>query len=381
MGIPIKRYIDISTTALNASGSNRDYSALLFTDASMKETVPADYATIKANFAAGKVVELGKEDVTECFANALVTGFATKYFSVANELGVTPDVLKIVHYSGASTTTKKAAFDAVIKNESNFGSFAFTEIGADADVASSNQSLGRQYVYVCGDVAEDAEDSAGTVDGYIGTHFMLCGDAASTDDLGYVCGWIATRDYTRQNSAGTIDYHEFPTADATVDTDAGKTNWDALKVNYIGHVQQRGINRSFYQRGVNMDGMDLGVYCDSAWIQSEIEAGWINMALGAVKIPANNSGMLRVRAMIIDVAKRALYNGCILTAKPLTTTQETEINVFANDESAATSVETNGYYISTRLLQDDEAKWVCQYVLIYSKGDHIEKVVGQHLLV
>ena len=85
--------------------------------------------------------------------------------------------------------------------------------------------------------------------------------------------------------------------------------------------------------------------------------------------------------MVIDVAERALDNGCILNDKPLSDSVRAEINMYANNANAADVVTRNGYYIDAQIVTESgSGKYVCQYILIYAKADHIMKVAGTHII-
>ena len=160
-----------------------------------------------------------------------------------------------------------------------------------------------------------------------------------------------------------------------------KKAYDNDHVNYVGLVQVNGTNLSFYQCGVQMSGVDSGVIRDKVWINGEIAAGWLSIASTANKIPANYLGAAMVRAMISDVANKGVNNGAILLDKPLTGAQIAAIRAYTNREDAADQVQNNGYYIDTNITQETDGRYVCQYILIYAKGDHIGKVSGTNYLV
>ena len=134
----------------------------------------------------------------------------------------------------------------------------------------------------------------------------------------------------------------------------------------------------FYQRGVNTDNVDLGAYIDASWIASQIESGWLKLVSGSNRIPTTARGVSAVSTMITSVAERAISNGCILIGKYLTENQILEIRQIAG-AGAVDAVQSVGYYIDVRIIFKKK-KYICKYILVYAKGDTIEKVVGQHYL-
>lgn len=391
MGIPISKYIDISSAVVATNDGQRSWACLALTpDAfiTSEDSSPTQTA-IKTSYDAGDVLKgLSLADVLAYFGETSnAYKFAVQYFGLKDRAGRTPYEINIAKCS--SYDAVKSRITSIVDNFSDFGSFAYVgsmtsvTAGSIKEVAQLNESLHGGYTYC---VAVDASAYGNVKDALWdieGTHVVFYKSAEASsfyEALSIPSGWIACHDYTRPNASNTIDYEPFnKTATVTDGTLAG--NLDKARVNYMGLVQSRGINRKFYQTGVNMDGVQLGVYVDEAWIRSEIEAGWFRIATGSTRIPANLSGVTRVNAMITDVAEMAIENGCILVDKPLTREQIETINEIANTDGAAVSVQSMGYYINVDLREVEGGRYEVQYTLIYSKGDHIGKVVGQHYLV
>lgn len=98
------------------------------------------------------------------------------------------------------------------------------------------------------------------------------------------------------------------------------------------------------------------------------------------KIPADASGEALVSNLVVGVANRGIDAGVILLEKPLDAEQVSLVNAYANDDMAASNLQSVGYYVSTEIVKVSE-KYHVQYTLIYGKGDHIVKVSGSHILV
>lgn len=391
MGIPISKYIDISSAVVATNDGQRSWACLALTPDTFitDDDSPDARVALKDSYDAGDVLSgLSLADVLDYFgATSNAYKFAVQYFGLKDRAGRTPYELNIAKC--ASYAVVKTRVTSIVDNFSDFGSFAYvgpmTSVTVDAikEVAQFNESLHGGYTYCVATDENTYTDTKTALWNIEGTHVVLC---KSTDNstfyeaLSIPSGWVACHDYTRPNASNTIDYEPLNKTATVMDgTLAG--NLDKARVNYMGLVQSRGINRKFYQNGVNMDGVQLGVYVDEAWIRSEIEAGWFRIATGASRIPANQDGVTRVNAMITTVAENAVDNGCILVDKPLSPEQIEEINSIAGNNGASSSVQSVGYYISINLTQGDDGRYTVQYTLIYSKGDHIGKVVGQHYLV
>lgn len=385
MAIPIKRYIDIGTTVVDAATGQRDYSALLFTSDAMVTSTPTD-VSLKAKWTDygtnGKVVTLTADEVTALFPSTTATyKLCAKYFGYTSITGRSPSVVNVVK-TGSETALAK--FNSVLSTFNNFGAFTFvnnTTLGTSGsggllDVAMRNQAFGLQYAMVVPVTSTTASASA-VLNGIRGCFKIL--EATTTEYTAWIpLSYVAARNYDAYNNSSSMMYKTFPGVSIVVEDETDANTYDDLFINYIALVQTRGTNRRFLMRGVCADGMDLGVYVDASWITSQIENGWISLATGSNRIPATSQGASLVSTMITSVAERAIANGCILTGKYLTQTQIDKITQYVG-AGAVTAVQSVGYYIDVDITYSD-GKYVCTYTLVYAKGDTIEKIVGQHYL-
>ena len=398
MAIPISAYIDTTSRVVQGTVGSRDFSGLVFTKDAMLETVPEAYRSIKEDYDEGKPIALTKAGVAACFASTSDTyKCASKYFSYSGGNHI-PAVLNVacVLVSDESPgdesgddmyETPLAAYNRVIGQFTNFGAFTFiggfaigtADSGGLLDVASANSAS------TCGFVVAATPSTQAAVTSALGglelVHIVV---GPSTDASGlssWMCvAWYAAVDYTKTDASSTMDYKKFAGEEAVVTDLATKNAYDAANANYIGLVQVNGTGLSFYQTGVNADGIDTGVVRDRMWIEGEIYAGWFNLTASGRKVEASYVGAAKVKAMIVGVATRAIDNGCILIDKPLDESQVMQIASITNDDFASDSVQSTGYYVSTKIVKSGN-RYICQYVLIYAKGDHIGKVTGTNYLV
>lgn len=382
MAISISKYISIQPKIVTMNIGSRDFSGLVFTKVEMKSDAPA---SIKADYDGSKVVRLTLADINACFSDTSITTFAANYFAYTGGTK-RPQALNIALVGSSETAldaySRVVGGSATVDAFINFGSFAFLDstftLGSAEDeglldVANANEANEYGWVFIVKTTASSQS-----------TDKAALGDKTFTHLTHTICepmSWYASVDYDKENAAGTIDYKQFPYSVATIKTDADKTTADALKVNYIGLVQNYGTGMKFYQTGVNLDGTDLGVVRDMCWINSEIVKGYFSLQTNNQKLPANYVGVAMVENMIIGVAERALVNGAILLEKPLTSEQMSAIDTYAGVDSAHDYVSSNGYYVSASISQNGDGKYVCQYTLIYAKGDHIVKVEGLNVII
>jgi hypothetical protein len=395
MAIPISNYIDISSTIIQNTADDRDFSGLVFTKTAMLEASDANKNTAYTDKITdfntnGKVVSLSYEGVVKCFgANSDIAKFAAKYFSY-NGAGGVPRILNVAKYSEDSI---EAAYNRVIADFTNFGSFTFlgAEIEDLSDITPSNVVM-IVAVDKDGDYPSYWSDNEyvhcviGNKTVHKHTEKPGTPEAKEVEDWSVnlaawmPMAWFASVNYANDNAAGTINYKTFSGETATIDTKEGKATADAAKMNYIGRVQTYGVQRQFYQTGVNQNGTDLGVIRDKMYLQSRVEQGWFNLVGSVNKIPANTSGAQTVYSMIVGIAMDGVANGCILANKTLSASKQAIVLQYAGTEAALDAVQTKGFYVAAEVIEDGN-KYACRYILIYSKGDHIAKVVGQHILV
>lgn len=381
MSIPIDNYIDVNVEVTSALVGERDFSGLLFTTEAMKETVPDSLANVKTAYSgtSAKAVSLTYSEIAALFdANSKTVKFAAKYFGYS-AAGSSPRVLNIAKYTVGSEST---AFNSVIQDFTNFGSVAFLGGNDDTNdsidpLASAAGNLGVAFI-----ATVDAGDAYPDFATHENVHTVI---GNPEDGVNYAAwmpmAWYASVNYNSPNASGSINYKQFGGETATINTSAGKSAADTANVNYIGQVQVYGSNIAFYQRGINGDGKtELGVFRDTVWLKSYIESAWFNLAGGMKKIPANASGAGYVYSLVTEAASKAVTNGVILVDKPLSVSAKSTITMYAGDAGAADTVQTQGFYVTTKLVETD-GKYACQYLLIYAKADSIFKVEGTHTLV
>ena len=390
MAIPISAYIDITSKVVQGTVGSRDFSGLVFTKDEMLDTVPEAYAGVKSDYGSGKPVALTRDGVIACFASSSdIYKYASKYFGY-NGGNHAPAVLNVACVLSTGTDvyeTALTAYNRVLGKFTNFGACAFiggfelgtSESGGLLDVATANEGNDRELVIAT--VPSNEATYAAALASCNMVHLVI-GPTTDTDAISsWMCvAWFASVDYTKTDASATMDYKQFAGETPVVDSLATKQAYDTAHANYVGLVQVNGQNLAFYQTGVNMDGVDTGAIRDRMWIEGEIQAGWFNLNSGVQKVEASYSGAAKVKAMIVGVATAAVENGCILIEKPLDDTQIAQVRSLTNSESAPDTVQSTGYYVATKIIKSGN-RYLCQYILVYAKGDHIGKVVGTNYLV
>lgn len=194
-------------------------------------------------------------------------------------------------------------------------------------------------------------------------------------------GIICATDYDQPNSAPTLMYKRHDAVSASVTDDVAYSGYADKKVNFFGLTKTYGSAYTFYQRGVNGDGTDTAIEVNDLWLRGTISRGLMTLLTNMPKIPANATGVSSIYTVVDSAAQKGLDNGVILANKTLSAEKRALILSYAGgDEEAVNDVQSQGYHISCQLIETDN-EYECKYVLIYSKGDAIKKIVGTHVLI
>lgn len=194
-------------------------------------------------------------------------------------------------------------------------------------------------------------------------------------------GIICATDYDQPNSAPTLMYKRHDAVSASVTDDVAYSGYADKKVNFFGLTKTYGSAYTFYQRGVNGDGTDTAIEVNDLWLRGTISRGLMTLLTNMPKIPANATGVSSIYTVVDSAAQKGLDNGVILANKTLSAEKRALVlNYARGDEEAVNDVQSQGYHISCQLVETGN-EYECKYVLIYSKGDAIKKIVGTHVLI
>ena len=283
----------------------------------------------------------------------------------------------------------------------NFGSFCFLDGIVPEEVAAVslwNASKNFKYLYSVSVTPDDCRELLTAGGARSGICYTLDKFAAHAEFIPMAL-FAATR-YDRVNATKVFMYQQFNSEKVSVTTTAESRRYDAfdidglgslVPVNYIGNTQQAGDKIAFYQDGVNGDGLDTACYCNEVWMKDAITVELLNAFLSLEKMPANNVGEAICRQAIATVVGEGINNGSVSVAKTFDNTQMTYIDTIADEEGAWQEVRNRGYWIGITIrpekvssgssAQKTRMRYVCDYVLIYAKGDAIRKVEGSDILI
>lgn len=194
----------------------------------------------------------------------------------------------------------------------------------------------------------------------------------------------ATFNYKVANTNANFDFYPVNGMSTQVSTKAKYDALNAQRVNFYGITQQAGSGINFLQHGYLCGSItDAAVYYNEMWLKDDIFTRLMNLFIAVKRIPANQEGALQIKGIIINSVNQAINNGCILKNKTLTDTQIANITEITADEDAWRSIQDNGYYLTTMVsstIENGVEKFICEYTLLYAKGDSIRKIEGRDIL-
>ncbi len=382
MAIPYTKYVDITSKVAGGAGPAQSFSGRVF-------TLDAGNKISGANFVASTAKE-----VFDFFGPGDEYDFAVKYFGV-----ITPSPAnkpnELQFYKKGSEDSMLEAWSAAQAHSNSYGSCYFLagaqgsiqEIEAVAAAVAAENVKHIFYVRVEDGDIESYEPAL--ID--IPSTGMVYESAGATDeDLAFLpMGLQAATNWSAKNATMNYMYRRAPGAIPQVDDNATAQALDASRINYYGTTRRAGVDESFFQRGYlcgnNEALQDISVHAGEQWLKARAEQLFFDLLLSTRGIPANLDGIARGNAVLAQVKKEGLHNGVIVRGKPLSVTQKIAISDLSGDELAWAEVQNGGAWSDVKIVEHTGpsgiAEYRLDYVLIYSKGDWVRKVVGSHNLI
>ena len=281
-----------------------------------------------------------------------------------------------------------------VSASNNFATFGFTTGSALSqaqylEAATWNAANNVEYGFQVPVTATNAAAMYTALGGQEGTIFTVSPLTAEYPEM--IPGKIlASTDYTKPNSVKNYMYQSDPSCTPSVTDGPTADAMDAIRVNYVGRTQQNGQLLAFYQTGVMLGGQtapsDIGVFFNEIWFKNDIAGGFMSAFLSLEQIPTDARGVAICLAIIQASIDKAIINGTIQTNKAVLTPAQVQfITSTSNDPKASQQVNTIGYWLNINFAPVANANgtttWVCNYLLIYAKGDSIRQVKGTHSLI
>lgn len=294
---------------------------------------------------------------------------------------------------GADAETPLEAFRRAENLTDSFGSATFPkgEVELEDAQALSAYVSGENVKYqmywsVTKDTAADWFEGLG---GTASTGLIL-NDTNGENKVALPMAILAAVDYDRNDATVNYMYRQPGltwTADVMSDSDADL--YDNMRVNYYGQTATAGQRIAFFQRGVLCGPatapLTMSVHANEQWFKASVLADLMALFLTTGKVPANNIGKGMVLNVIQDTIDQALTNGTIILGKTLTALQKVAITTLTGDETAWHNIQNDGYWASASVVESTGpsgiTEYTIKYLVVYSKGDVVNKIEGSHNLI
>lgn len=283
---------------------------------------------------------------------------------------------------GCAVMTGLGALRASAELSNNFYSFTFlTDVSSEIeDIATWVKAQNIRYMWSLGVTTANAGTMASLLADYDGVGLTL-----GSDCVFLPMAIAAAINYNYPNASVDFMYQQASGITPSVTTQADQEAYDAIRVNYYGTTQQAGQLISFYQDGKLQGSVSsMGVYVNEAWLKDALFTNILNLRMSLDSLPANETGLAYVKSSIQEVIEKAQNNGVISIGKELDSTQKTYVGQITGDRNAWQSVQSVGYWFIADIEKYTESgieKYKVNYLLVYAKGDSINKVDGKDILI
>lgn len=283
---------------------------------------------------------------------------------------------------GCSAMTALGALTASAELSNNFYSFTYltTVTGEEEAIATWVKAQNIRYMWSLGVTTANASTMASLLADYDGVGLTL-----NEDCVFLPMAIAAAINYNYPNASVDFMYQQASGITPSVTTQADQEAYDAIRVNYYGTTQQAGQLISFYQDGKLQGSVSsMGVYVNEAWLKDALFTNILNLRMSLDSLPANETGLAYVKSSIQEVIEKAQNNGVISIGKELDSTQKTYVGQITGDKNAWQSVQSIGYWFTAdieKYTENSIEKYKVNYLLVYAKGDSINKVDGKDILI
>lgn len=193
--------------------------------------------------------------------------------------------------------------------------------------------------------------------------------------------------FEQQNSLINFMYQTYPnfTPDNVMTVSGGMNLYqslDAAYVNYYASTQQGRQKTSFLQDGL-LQGSPTSttVAVGAWWLKSQIETTALTVFVLNDAIYANQQGVAKVQAALLDVWTSAKNNGAIQVGKFLTSDEKASISAITGNDSDWQIVQSQGYIFTFSINTNPNGTRSFSYRLIYAAADTINSIEGTHIAI
>ena len=371
--IPISQVVTVTPSALSAAGGVAFINGMILTPSQT----------------AGTVVEYtAASDVSTAFGSSSVEyEMAEIYFSGYTGATQTPSTLYFGGVTdpsaGTSYSTQLATLYGVNQEWAGIAFVNEPTLAEKQDVATWVGEQSDRFWYAANDTDTEATTSGST------TAFGVWLQNQDIDGTTAIYGgplyaaaalsWMASLDFDSTDGRSGLFARRFSGLTAAVSTGSEASILIANGYTFYG-LHANGLGRFTFFRGGQVSGQFLWAdsYINQMWMNASFQYDLLDMLLENGNIPYNTQGDAIISASLQDTINQAISFGAIRTGVTLTDAQKLNITNATGVSDAATTLETNGYYLYTNAASTSAATRVkrgsptCKFW--YTDGQSIQQI-------
>lgn len=198
-----------------------------------------------------------------------------------------------------------------------------------------------------------------------------------------VLGAIASLDFSKPNNRRTFAGMTLPGATVSVTDDLTYTNLKANGYNCYGNFAASNSQFNLFQTGsITGPFAWMDTFFNQVWLNAGIQSALVAVMNNPGFIPYNTTGATTIREGCSDPINAAISYGAIQKGVALSQAQIDDINN-ATSVSAATAVQTNGYYLFVGVASGTvrAARGSPPITLYYADGESVQQINLQSLVL
>lgn len=343
--IPISQVVTVTPSALSAAGGVAFINGLILTHS--VSVVPA--GTVESYSDATDVgTAFGTSSIEYQMAEIYFSGYtgATQTPSTLYFGGVTDPS------AGTAYSVQLATLYGVNQEWAGIATTIEPTLTEKQDIATWVSEQGDRFWYAANDTDTQATTNDST------TAFGVWLQNQDIDGTTAIYGgplyaaaalsWMASLDFDSTNGRSGLFARRFSGLTAAVSTGSEASILIANGYTFYG-LHSNGLGRFTFFRGGQVSGQFLWAdsYINQIWMNASFQYDLLNMLLTNGNIPYNTQGDAIISASLQDTINQAISFGAIRTGVTLTDAQKLNITNATGVSDAATTLETNGYYLYT----------------------------------
>ena len=325
-----------TSSTINLSGATSFSNAASLIQTGIGASVTCAYDSLRAAFVISSVTTGASSTITTCTGTlstslglTTAAGAVTSQGAIAATPSVTMNLVTAAIQNWVSFTT---VYEPILSDKLLFAAWANT--------------ASQRYVYVCADSDATAVQSGNTTSfgPLTATYNGVCPVWGTLDKAAFVCGTIASIDFTQTNGRIAFAYKSQSGLVADVTDATTAANLDANGYNFYANYATASQPFTFLQPGsVQGSWLWLDPFVNQIYFNSQLQLAVVSFLTASRSVPYNNSGYGGIRSALLDPITQAVNAGIIRAGVPLSSAQAAVVNTAAGLAIDATLSQVGWY--------------------------------------